>query len=99
MATTEGGGAAFWVRPAGAIRVTNRRYRDAAIPALTLDALIDLDATVYDTAYDETTLVNTSTASRAAESGVLSTQTYTDPVSSAPPPTGYGPATDDVTTY
>ena len=100
MATTEGGGAAFWVRPAGATRFTSRRYRDPATPALTLDALVDLDATIYDTAYDETTLVNTSTASRSAESGVLSTQTYTDTVSAAQPPTGYGPSDDGgVTTY
>ena len=100
MATTEGGGAAFWVRPSdGDVRFVNRRYRDTTTPALTLDASADLDASIYDPAYDETTLVNTSTASRAAESGTLSTQTYTDPVSSAQPPTGFGPATDDVTTY
>jgi hypothetical protein len=100
MATTEGGGAAFWVRPAGAVRFANRRYRDATTPVLTLDALVDLDATVYDTAYDETTLVNTSTASRSAESGTLSTQTYTDEVSAAQPPDGFGLADDGgVTTY
>jgi hypothetical protein len=96
MAVTEGGGAAFWVRPAGAIRFTNRRYRDATTPVLILDALVDLDATVYDPAYDETTLVNSSTANRSAESGTLSTQTVTDPVSVA----AFG-LTDDggVTTY
>ena len=100
MATTEGGGAAFWVRPAGAVRFVNRRFRDATTPVLTLDALVDLDATVYDTAYDETALVNTSTASRSAESGTLSTQTYTDEVSAAQPPDGFGPADDGgVTTY
>jgi hypothetical protein len=100
MATTEGGGAAFWVRPSdGDVRFVNRRYRDTATPVLMLDATADLDASVYDPAYDETTLVNTSTASRSAESGTLSTQTYTDPVSAAQPPTGFGPATDDVTTY
>jgi hypothetical protein len=96
MATTEGGGAAFWVRPAdGDVRFVNRRYRDSTTPVLTLDALVDLDALVYDPTFDETTLVNESTVSRSAESGTLSTQTYTDTVSAA----AYGPASGDVTTY
>jgi hypothetical protein len=95
MTTTEGGGAAFWVRPAGAVRFANRRFRDASAPVLTLDALVDLDATVYDPAYDESTLINSSTVSRADESGTLSTQTYTDTVSVAT----FGPTTDDATTY
>jgi len=100
MATTEGGGAVIWVRPSdGDIRFPNRRYRDTTTPALTIDASVDLDASIYDPAFDETTLVNTSTVSRSAESGVLSTQTYTDTVSVAQPPTGFGPATADITTY
>jgi hypothetical protein len=93
MATTEGG--VFWFRWDGKARFASRRYRDATTPALTLDALVDLDATVYDPAYDETTLVNSSTVSRSAESGVLSTQTYTDTTSL----TAFGEADADVTTY
>jgi hypothetical protein len=100
MATTEGGGAVIWVRPSdGNIRFPNRRYRDTTTPALTLDASVDLDASIYDPAFDETTLVNTSTVSRSAESGTLSTQTYTDTVSAAQPPTGFGPSNADITTY
>jgi len=95
MATTEGG--VFWVRPAGGIRFANRRYRDTTTPVLTLDASIPalLDPDVWDPAYDETTLVNTSTVSRSAESGTLSTQTYTDTVSLA----AFGESDADVTTY
>jgi hypothetical protein len=96
MATTEGGGAAFWIRPSdGDVRFANRRYRDTTTPVLTLDASVDLDASVYDPAFDETTLVNSSTASRTAESGTLSTQTYTDTVSLA----AYGESDADITTY
>jgi hypothetical protein len=96
MATTEGGGAVFWVRPSdGDVRFPNRRYRDTTTPALTLDASVDLDASVYDPAFDETTLVNSSTASRSAESGTLSTQTYTDTTSLA----AYGESDTDITTY
>src|SRR6266498_552020 len=94
MATTEGG--VFWLRWDGKVRFANRRYRDSTTPVLTLDASMPalLDPDVWDPAFDETTLVNTSTGNRSAESGTLSTQTFTDPVSAAPPPDGYGPADD-----
>ncbi len=94
MATTEGG--VFWLRWDGKVRFANRRYRDSTTPVLTLDASMPalLDPGVWDPAFDETTLVNTSTGNRSAESGTLSTQTFTDPVSAAPPPDGYGPADD-----
>src|SRR6266568_1472910 len=99
MATTEGG--VFWIRWDGQARLANRRFRDSATPVLILDASVPalLEPDVWDPAFDETTLVNTSTVSRSAESGTLSTQTYTDPVSSAPPPTGFGESDADVTTY
>ena len=99
MATTEGG--VFWFRWDGDARLANRRFRDATTPVLILDASVRalLDPSVYDPDFSEATLVNTSTVSRSAESGVLSTQIYTDPVSAAPPPTGFGPADGDVTTY
>jgi len=93
MATTEGG--MFWFRWDGKARFANRRYRNTTTPALTLDASADLDASIYDPAFDETTLVNTSTVSRSAESGTLSTQTYQDAVSFA----AYGESDADVTTY
>src|SRR6266568_4769905 len=55
-----------------------------------------LDPDVWDPAFDETTLVNSSTANRSAESGTLSTQTYTDTVSLA----AYGESdAPDITTY
>ncbi len=99
MATTEGG--VFWFRWDGQARFASRRFRDSATPVLILDASVPalLDPDVWDPAFDETTLVNTSTVSRSAESGTLSTQTYTDTVSAAPPPTGFGESDADVTTY
>src|SRR5882757_3927297 len=95
MATTEGG--VFWVGTDGKVRFADRRARSSTTPVLTLDASIPalLDPSVYDPAFDETTLVNQSTASRSAESGTLSMQTYTDAVSAA----AYGLTTGDVTTY
>src|SRR6266705_198450 len=88
MATTEGG--VFWIRWDGQARLANRRFRDSATPVLILDASVPalLDPDVWDPAFDETTLVNTSTVSRSAESGTLTTQTYTDTVSAALPPRG-----------
>src|SRR6266702_2962457 len=96
MATTEGG--VFWVRWDGKARLANRRFRDSATPVLVLDASVPalLDPDVWDPAFDETMLVNTSTVTRSAESGTLTTQTYTDPVSLA----AYGEAdAPDITTY
>jgi len=98
MATSEGGGAAFYVLPTGQMRFVNRRFRDNRTLALILDASIPalLDPGVYAPAFDETTLVNTSSVTRAAESGGLSTQAWTDPDSVGT----YGPASPgDVTTY
>src|SRR6266702_2161213 len=96
MATTEGG--VFWIRWDGQARFASRRFRDSATPVLILDASVPalLDPDVWDPAFDETTLVNSSTANRSAESGTLSTQTYTDTVSLA----AYGEAdAPDITTY
>ncbi|HYS34486.1 MAG TPA: LamG-like jellyroll fold domain-containing protein, partial [Pseudonocardiaceae bacterium] len=96
MATTEGG--VFSIRWDGKARLTNRRYRDATTPVLILDASVPalLDPDVWDPAFDESTLVNSSTANRSAESGTLSTQTYTDTVSLA----AYGESdAPDITTY
>jgi hypothetical protein len=97
MATTEGGGSAFYVTPDGRVRFSNRRFRDNRTPIMTLDASIPalLDPGGYAPAFDETTLVNTSTVSRDDETGTLSTQTYSDPVSVA----AYQPTSGDVTTY
>jgi hypothetical protein len=93
MPTTVGG--VFWFRWDGKARFANRRFRDASTPVLILDASVPalLDPDVWDPAFDETTLVNSSTVSRSAESGVLSTQTY------AVDDGGYGESDQDVTTY
>jgi len=99
MAVTEGAGAVFYVGPDGAVRFANRAYRTPAAPVMTLDAEGDLDGGAYAPSFDELTLVNSSTGSRATSSGVQSTQTWTDPISSAPPPVGYGLTTDQVTSY
>jgi hypothetical protein len=99
MATSEGGGAAFYVAPDGRTRFVNRRFRDNRTPVLVLDASVPslLDPDSYSPAFDETTIVNTATASRSAESGSLSTQTYTNTASAA----AYGPANPGggLTTY
>jgi hypothetical protein len=76
MATTEGGGAVFYTDPAGSVRFVNRRYRDNRTPALTLTAAGDLDPDVYQPSLDDDGYVTQVTASRAAQSGTLSTQTY-----------------------
>jgi len=101
MATTEGGGAVFYVGADGKARFANRAFRKPGAPVMTIDAEADLDGSVYAPSFDELTLFNQSTGNRAASSGTLSSQTYTDPVSSAAPPTGYGLTTDSsgVTSY
>jgi hypothetical protein len=101
MATTEGGGAVFYVGTDGKALFRNRVFRKPGAPVMTIDAEADLDASVYAPSFDELTLFNQSTGNRAAQSGTLSSQTYTDPVSSAAPPTGYGLTTDGsgVTSY
>jgi hypothetical protein len=101
MATTEGGGSVFYVGTDGKARFTNRAFRKPGAPVMTIDAEADLDASVYAPSFDELTLFNQSTGNRAAQSGTLSSQTYTDPISSALPPTGYGLTTDGsgVTSY
>jgi len=99
MAVTEGAGSVFYVTPDGTVRFTNRAARKPGPPVMTLDAEADLDGTAYAPSFDELTLVNQCVVSRAASSGTLSTQTWTDPVSSAPPPVGYGLSTDAVTSY
>jgi len=76
MATTEGGGGVFYTDPAGSVRFVNRRYRDNRTPALTLTAAGDLDPDVYEPSLDDDGYVTQVTATRAAQSGTLSTQTY-----------------------
>jgi hypothetical protein len=99
MAVTEGGGSVVYVTPDGKERFVNRWGRKAAAPVMTLDAEADLDGTGYAPSFDELTLVNSSTVTRSNAAGTLSVQTKTDPVSSAPPPVGYGLATDTATSY
>lgn len=97
MAVTEGAGSVFYVTPDGKARFENRVFRKPAAPVLTLDAEADLDGNVYAPSFDELTLVNSCTGNRAASSGTLTTQTFTDQVSVA----RYG-LTDDgsgVTSY
>jgi hypothetical protein len=97
MAVTEGGGSAFYILN-GLARFTNRSARKPGPPTLTLDASADVDRGIYQPAQDDLSLVNSSTATRATESGAQSTQTVTDLVS-ADPVTGNGLTTGDVTTY
>lgn len=74
MVTTEGGGAAFYVTPSGVVRFVNRRYRDNRTPKLTINAVDDLDGSVYSPTLDDHNLENQATVDRSAESGSLSTQ-------------------------
>lgn len=78
MVASEGGGAAFYQTPDGKIRFADRNYRRPAAPLLTVDAGADLDASALAPALDLTTLVNSSTANRASESGTQSSQTWED---------------------
>jgi hypothetical protein len=76
MATTEGGGAVFYVTPDGKARFVNRRYRDNRTPKLTLSAPDDLDPSVYQPSLDDLNLVTQVNVNRASESGTQTTQTY-----------------------
>ncbi len=84
MAVTEGGGAAAWIEPNGKFRFANRVFRENSIPVMTLDAEADLDGSTYAPSFDWLTLLNSSTVTRADDTGTaLSVQTYTDMVSVA----------------
>jgi hypothetical protein len=92
MATTEGGGAVVYVTPDGKVTFRNRRYRDNRTPKLTIDAVNDLDGSVYAPSFDDLTLVTSSTVNRSSESGTDTTQTYA--VTST-----FGVFADQLTTY
>jgi len=94
MATTEGGGAALFV-DAPARSFVDRRFRKPGAAVMTIDAVQDLDGSVYNPAFDDSTLINAESVDRAAESGTLSTQTYSDPTSQGT----YGVLADQATTY
>jgi hypothetical protein len=83
MATTEGSGAVFYVGTDGKARFASRTYRKPAAPVMTIDAEADMEASPFAPSFDELTLFNQSTANRAAQSGTLSTQTYTNSASQA----------------
>lgn len=95
MATTEGGGAAFYVLPNGQTRFANRRFRDNRTPAITLDAAQDLIGDGWQASLDALTLTNSVTADRSAESGSLTSQTATATTSV----TQYGLSAAGITTY
>jgi len=95
MATTEGGGAALFVDGTGTVRFVDRRFRKPGAAVMTIDAVQDLDGSVYNPAFDDSTLINAESVDRAAESGTLSTQTYSDPTSQGT----YGVLADQATTY
>jgi hypothetical protein len=95
MATTEGGGAVFYVGADGKARFTSRAFRKPGAPVLTLDAQQDLTLSPYDPAFDDETLVNSSTVTRSASSGALSTQAVTNAASIAQ----YAVTTGDLTSY
>ena len=92
MAATEGGGAAVYVTSDGKVRFINRRYRDNRTPKLTVDAVNDLDGTVYAPSFDDLNLITSSTVSRSNESGTQSTQTYS--ITST-----FGVFSDQITSY
>lgn len=97
MATTEGGGAAVFIDGIGAVRFVDRRFRRPGPPVMTIDAVKDLDHNVYAPAFDDSTLINTESVDRAAESGTLSTQTYVNAASLAA--LGGDVLSDSATTY
>lgn len=95
MAVTEGAGAAFYAAPSGRPTFVTRTYRKPGAPTLTLSATADLTSDAYQPSYDALTLVNSCAVSRAATSGTLSEQSWTDQASVA----AFGPADDKVTSY
>lgn len=95
MATSEGGGAAFYVDMSGACKFVNRWFRKPGDPSMTVDAEADLDGTAYVPSFDELNLTNQVTVTRSGESGVLSTQTDNDLTSQ----TLYGLSSGTVDTF
>ncbi|CAB4173518.1 hypothetical protein UFOVP1183_45 [uncultured Caudovirales phage] len=95
IAETEGGGAAFYTTPDGKATFSGRTDRLPATIALSLDADADLDAAGLTISFDANSLINDSTVTRFL--GEVSR--YTDTVSSALPPTGFGIASDSATSY
>jgi len=95
MATTEGGGATLFVDGTGTVRFIDRRFRKPGTAVMTIDAVQDLDGSVYNPAFDDSTLINAESVDRSAQSGTLSTQTYSDPISQGI----YGVLADQATTY
>jgi len=95
MAATEGVCAVFYTTPDGKVRFANRRYRDSLTPKLTINAVDDLDPSVYSPSFDDLNLVTQATVTRSAESGGLTTQTYTNTTAV----TAFGVFADQPTTY
>jgi hypothetical protein len=97
MATTEGGGSVFYVYTDGKIRFRDRTFRSGTV-VMTIDAESDLDGDGYQPSFDELTLTNSVTVTRATASdtgGALTTQTVKDQASIA----AYDLTPRDITTY
>jgi hypothetical protein len=95
MADGEGGGAVVYAASDGRVRFADRAFRKPGTASLTLHAQQDIVVPPYDPAFDDETLVNSSTVSRSAESGVLSTQVAVNAASIA----AYDKTSGDVTSY
>lgn len=74
IATTEGGGAAFYVDVDGRIRYVDRQFRNTLTPVLTLDASVDLRPGDWSPTADSFAAINKSTVTRTGGG----TATYTD---------------------
>jgi hypothetical protein len=92
MATSEGGGSACYIGTDGRVTFRNRHFRTTTV-VMTLDAQADLEGATYLPAYDDMTLFNAVTVTRAGATG--STQTVRDYASIA----AYTLVGDPITTY
>jgi hypothetical protein len=95
VAVTDGGGAVFYAVPDGRATYVGRKFRKPGPPTLTMSATADLDADSYGPSFDALTLANSCRVSRAASSGTLSEQSWTDQASVDK----YGLSDDSVTSY
>lgn len=75
---TEGGGSVVYVAPDGKVRFTNRNYRKAVAPKLTVDADDDLGGDVFEPDFSDEQVVNQVQGQRATATGTASIQVVDD---------------------
>lgn len=95
LVDSEGGGSALYVDTDDRVRFVTRARLAPGAPALTIDAIVDLDRSTWDPAYDADTLVNSSVGTQSNQAGSVQTLSAIDDPSAST----YGPQSGDFTSY